>query len=68
MISITMLYFFPQVLGAVVFSTYIGSGHTLDLGVAYTVLTILNLMKEPIRWLPMFIGQLIEFLVAMNRI
>lgn len=45
MINIASLYFFPQVLGNVVFATYIGTGHTLDLGTAYTVLTIFNLVK-----------------------
>ena len=29
---VTTLYFFPQVLGAVVFSVYIGTGHHIDLG------------------------------------
>jgi ABC-type bacteriocin/lantibiotic exporter with double-glycine peptidase domain len=55
-ISITSMYFFPQVLSAVVFSVYIGSGHVLDLSIAYTVMTIFNNLKEPLRMLPMFIG------------
>lgn len=45
MISVSSLYFFPQVLSAVVFSVYIASGHHLELGVAYTVMTSLNLLK-----------------------
>ncbi|CDW72862.1 canalicular multispecific organic anion transporter 1 [Stylonychia lemnae] len=44
-INSTSLYFFPSILGAAVFSTYIGSGNTLDLSVAYTVNTIFNLIK-----------------------
>jgi len=36
-IVIVTLYFFPQMLSAVVFSMYIGTGHTLELSVAYTV-------------------------------
>lgn len=43
-------------LGNVVFGTYIGMGYTLDLGVAYTVMTVFNLIKDPLRWLPLFIG------------
>jgi hypothetical protein len=45
MCSITSLYFFPQILSTVVFSTYIGTGHTLDLATAYTVMTIFNNLK-----------------------
>jgi hypothetical protein len=45
MVSVSSLYFFPQVLSAVVFSVYIGSGHKLELGLAYTVMTCFNLLK-----------------------
>jgi len=44
-INTTSLYFFPSILGAAVFSTYIGSGNYLDLSVAYTVNTFFNLIK-----------------------
>ena len=45
MVSVTSLYFFPQILSAVVFSVYIGSGNKLDLPTAYTVMTIFNNLK-----------------------
>lgn len=67
-ILVTNLYFFPQVLSGVIFSFYIGFGGTLSLDVAFTVITILNLIKDPLRALPLFIGQLIEFRVSMRRI
>ena len=51
-----------------VFSFYIGFGNTLQLDIAFTVITILNLIKDPLRALPLFIGQLIEFRVSMRRI
>ena len=65
---VTNLYFFPQVLSAVVFSFYIGFGGTLSLDIAFTVITILGLIKDPLRALPLFVGQLIEFRVSMRRI
>jgi len=55
-VLITNLYFFPQILSAVVFSFYIGSGHTLRLDIAFTVITILNIIKDPLRALPLFVG------------
>lgn len=45
MLSVSSLYFFPQVLSAVVFSVYIGTGSHLELGMAYTVMTCFNLLK-----------------------
>ena len=53
---VTSLYFFPSLLSAVVFSVYIGLGNTLDLDIAFTVMTVLNLIKDPLRSLPLFIG------------
>ena len=55
-------------LTAVVFGFYIGFGGILRLDIAYTVITILNLVKDPLRSLPLFVGQLIEFRVSMSRI
>ncbi len=43
--SVALMYFFPQILSAVVFSVFIGSGHVLDLSIAYTVMTIFNNLK-----------------------
>ena len=60
-VNISTLYFFPSILSAVVFSFYIGFGNTLRLDIAFTVITILNLIKEPLRSLPQFIGQVLEF-------
>ena len=65
---VTTLYFFPAILSAVIFSFYIGFGNTLELDVAFTIMTILNLIKAPLRSLPDFIGNFLEFQVSMTRI
>jgi hypothetical protein len=62
------LYFFPQIMSATIFSVYIGTGNTLNIENAFTVMTILNLLQDPLRTLPLFIGQMIEFLISMRRI
>jgi ABC-type bacteriocin/lantibiotic exporter with double-glycine peptidase domain len=49
-VSVALMYFFPQILSAVVFSVYIGSGHVLDLSTAYTVMTIFNNLR--VSWIP----------------
>jgi len=67
-VMVTNLYFFPQIVSAVIFSFYIGFGGTLSLDIAFTVITILNLIKDPLRAVPLFMGQLIEFKVSMRRI
>lgn len=65
---VSSLYFFPAVLSAVVFASYIGAGNYLSLDVAFTVITLLNMIKDPLRALPLFIGKFLEFLVSMKRI
>lgn len=67
-ILVTNLYFFPQIVTAVVFSFYIGFGNTLRLDTAFTIIVIFNLIKDPLRAIPMFVGQLIMFRASMLRI
>ena len=67
-VLVTNLYFFPQILIAVVLAFYIGFGNTLSLDLAFTIIVILNLIKDPLRSLPLFVAQLIEFRVSMQRI
>lgn len=55
-------------MSATIFAVYIGVGGTLDLATAFTVLTVLNLIKDPLRQLPLFVGQFIEFTISMQRI
>ena len=40
----------------------------MDISTAYTVMTVFNLLKEPMRLFPYFIGQVIELLISMKRI
>lgn len=65
---ITSLYFFPGILSSVVFTTYIGTGHQIDLASAFTVLVFFDLIKEPLRQLPLFVSQFIQLVVSMKRI
>lgn len=42
------IYFFPNLLPAVVFATYIGLGNNLDLATAVTCLVLFNLVRGPL--------------------
>lgn len=66
--TVSSLYFFPAILSAVVFACYIGTGNYLSLDVAFTVITLLNMIKDPLRMLPLFVGSFLELLVSMKRI
>lgn len=66
--TVTTLYFFPLMLQSVSFITYILFGNQIDLSKAFVILTVLSLIQQPIRAMPMFIGQMIEFSVSMKRI
>jgi len=65
---LSSLYFFPSVLSSVVFSTYIGFGNYIDLKDAFTVMVFFGLVKGPLQSLPMFVNQMIQLVVSMNRI
>ena len=65
---VTSLYFYPAILSATIFTVYIGTGHILELSAAYSIITVLNILTEPLRAMPLFLGQLIEFRIAMQRI
>lgn len=55
-------------LQAVCFSVFIGTGNHITLATAYTVTSTINIIGAPIRVLPIFLGQVIEFMVSMRRI
>ena len=65
---IASLYFFPNILSSVVFSTYIGTGHNIDLATVFSVIVFFDLIKEPLRSLPLFLSSVIQFQVAMRRV
>ena len=67
-LMISSLYFFPSVLGSVVFSTYIGTGHYIDLQTAFTVMIFFGLIQDPLRQFPLFISSLLQLVVSMKRI
>lgn len=65
---VTSIYFFPAILNALVFAVYIGLGNTLSLDIAFTVVTLLNIIRHPLAFFPEFFGQFLEFRVSMKRI
>lgn len=60
--------FFPLFLQWSCFTIYIALGNKLDIASAMTVISVLSIVSQPVRRLPVFLGQFIEFLVAMQRI
>lgn len=62
------IYFFPIVIQTAAFALYIGLGFDIGIANAYTIITLFNLIKFPIRNLPIFLGQLVEFSISMKRI
>lgn len=61
-------YLFPNMLPAVTFATFIGTGHTLDFNVAVAALVIFNLMQGPLIQVPFFCSEAINLIVSMKRI
>lgn len=68
MLIVSSLYFFPSSLQAVCYSFFIGFGGKLTLQSGYVVLNVFNMIRDPIRMLPLFIGFGVEFAISMRRI
>ena len=49
---ITSINYFPNLLSTVVFSTFLGTGHTTTLANAFSILVFFGLIKEPLIELP----------------
>ena len=67
-IIIASIYFFPSLLPAFTFSTFIATGHSLNLEQAVGALVLFNLIKEPLIQVPMFVTEIIGLVVSMKRI
>ena len=50
------------------FTTYIGTGHTIDIKTTYTIIVFFNIIKDPLRFVPEFFGELVETIVSMKRV
>ena len=68
MLGIAFTFLFPQLMSTITIAVFIYLGNTMDLSSAYTIKIIFNYVKEPMRMLPLFIAQLVEFRLSMNRI
>lgn len=60
--------FLPVLLKVVSFVAFFGMGNTMTVENAFAILTVLGIIYIPMGWLPMFIGQLIEFNVSIERL
>lgn len=68
MFLICFIFLFPQLLQTISFSTYIFFNGDLELSTAFFIITIFRMMIGPLRTLPHFVSQLIQFKVSMNRV
>jgi ATP-binding cassette subfamily C (CFTR/MRP) protein 1 len=68
MLMIAFIFLFPQLMSTITIVVFIYLGNSLDLSTAYTIKIIFNYIKDPMRLLPMFIAQLLEFKLSMTRI
>ena len=62
------IYFFPNLLPAVTFTAYIGTGHSIDLQTAAATLVIFGMMTESLINVPFFFTEVINLIVSLNRI
>lgn len=68
MLGISFVFLFPQLMSTITIIVFVYLGNSLDLSTAYTIKIIFNYIKDPMRLLPLFISQLLEFKLSMTRI
>lgn len=67
-INLLAIFLMPGLLILTVFGVAIGSGIKMRVSTAFAALQVLNMLRDPTRWLPFFIGMMMEFTVSMKRI
>lgn len=67
-LNIFLIFLLPPLLALTVFSVAIHSGIEMRVSTAFAALHVLNMLREPTRWLPFFLGMMMEFTVSMKRI
>lgn len=65
---IAIYNFMPIFIQAVSLFSYVGLGFTIDLATTFLLITLFSILGQPVRQLPWFVGQMVEFLISMQRI
>ncbi|KAG9009269.1 hypothetical protein FRB94_012338 [Tulasnella sp. JGI-2019a] len=58
----------PTSVAVIAFATYVVTGHQLTISTAFTAIALFNMLKMPLNIIPMFIVQLLQAGVALERI
>jgi len=64
-LSVTFLYLFPAILQTATFSGAIYYNGYISLGESFLILNLFRLLLVPFRSLPMFVGDVLNFIVSM---
>jgi ABC-type multidrug transport system fused ATPase/permease subunit len=58
----------PVLVSLISFATFVALGHKLDVATAFTALALFGMIRQPLNVIPMWIVQILQTLVALNRI
>jgi hypothetical protein len=68
-LNVFMIYSIYPFLAMIAFiSSVLGTHNYITIPIAVAAIQAMNLMKASARWMPFFLGLLVEFLVSMKRI
>lgn len=67
-INILIIFTLSPALVLATFSIFFSTGHTISLAQGFAALQVLGTLNMPIRWIPGFVGTLLQFTVSMRRI
>lgn len=67
-VNLASMFLLNPLLVLVTFGIFFGAGNTMTLAQGFAALQVLGQLNMPIRWIPQFIGILLQFTVSMRRI
>jgi len=66
--NIFLMFILGPMLILSTYGIFFGTNHTITLAKGFAALQVLNSLNTPLRWIPSFVGTLLQFSVSMRRI
>lgn len=67
-VNIAIMFLLGPLLIMSTYGIFFSTGHTITVAKGFAALQVLNSLNMPLRWIPGFIGSLLQFTVSMRRI
>ena len=67
-LNISSFHIMPLIVCLASFGLYLGTGNVLSPSLTYTVILVFNLLKDPLKFVPVIISIILDCIIALRRI